>query len=160
MRSISATTRLPRSGEKNGREYIFLSPKEFLFRRKTGYFLEWKKVFVNYYGTPLAPVLAHLKKGKSVLLAIDVKGAKTVWQQYPNALKIFIKAPSLKILKERLSGRATEKPQDLQMRLRTARAELREASKYDYVVVNGRVDQALQELERILMQEVPAKQKR
>lgn len=156
VRSVSATTRPRRPGERPGKDYIFLSPKEFLSRRKTGYFLEWKKVFVHYYGTPLKPVLAFLMKGKNVLLAIDVQGAKTVWRKHRGCLKIFVKTPSLAVLKARLSGRATESRRDLEIRLRTAKKELKESKKYDYVVVNDSLRRCHKEVEKILQKELPA----
>ncbi len=154
VRSVSATTRLRRPGEKPGRDYLFLTQKEFLSRRKKGYFLEWKKVFVNYYGTPERPVLDCLRQGKNVLLAIDVQGAKTVARKDRQALRIFVKVPSWTELKKRLSGRGTEQKKDLQIRLRTARKEMKEAKGYDYVIVNDRLNRCYKELEGILQKEL------
>jgi guanylate kinase len=105
VKSISATTRLRRPEEKNGRDYIFLALKTFEQRIDQGYFLEWEKVFDNYYGTPKKHALALLHKGINVLLCIDVKGAKHLAQEFPDALKIFIKAPNMKVLEGRLRAR-------------------------------------------------------
>jgi guanylate kinase len=157
VRSISATTRPQRPGEREGRDYFFLTEDEFQLLRQQGFFLEWKKVFVNFYGTPLAAVQEQLKKGKNVLLAIDVQGARTVWRKNRKALKIFVKTPSMKILKERLCGRGSEKPKDLAVRLLTARKELAEAKKYDYVIINDRIVRCYKELERVLLKELTAK---
>ena len=99
VKSISATTRSKRPGEVQGRDYMFLSKKTFEERIGKGYFLEWEKVFDHYYGTPKKQALGLLNKGIHVLLCIDVKGAKTVGDEFPHALKIFIKAPSMKAWK-------------------------------------------------------------
>ena len=105
VKSISATTRNKRPGEKPGKDYLFLNRKTFEDRIKKGYFLEWEKVFDHYYGTPKKQALNLLKKGTNVLLCIDVKGARTVAREFPEALKVFIKAPSMKILAARLKAR-------------------------------------------------------
>jgi len=154
VRSVSATTRPRRPGEREGRDYFFLTQKEFLARRKKGCFLEWKKVFTNYYGTPLAPVKEFLKSGKNVLLAIDVQGAKMVWRRSPRALKIFVQTPSFAVLKQRLSGRGTENSAELAIRLKTAKAELREAKYYDYILINDSLSRCCAELEKILLAEL------
>ena len=95
VKSISATTRPKRPGEKNGRDYVFLTPKMFEHKISQGHFLEWQKVFGNYYGTPRRQAEALLNKGMNVLLCIDVKGARVVCREFPQALKIFIKTPSM-----------------------------------------------------------------
>ena len=136
VKSISATTRPRRKGEISGRDYLFLGKKDFLEKQKTGYFLESQKVFDYYYGTPAKNVEDLLKKGKYVLLCIDVKGARVVWRKYPDAVKIFVKVPTMRILRERLRKRGTENFKDLSVRLKTARQELRQAKQYDCVLVN------------------------
>src|SRR3990167_10236337 len=118
MKSISATTRPRRSGEKNGRDYLFLTRKQFLDKIRKGYFLEWQKVFDHYYGTPGNYVERLLKKDKNVLLCIDVKGAAVVRRACPEAVTVFIKAPSLSILKKRLKARGSESAEDLRLRLK------------------------------------------
>lgn len=148
VKSISATTRDKREGEKHGKDYLFLDRKTFEGRIKKDYFLEWEKVFDNYYGTPKRQVLNLLKKGKSVLLCIDVKGAKRIREDFPEAVSIFIKTPSLQVLQDRLGQRASETAESLKLRLNVARHELKEAKHYDHVIINGRLDKAFLELMR------------
>ena len=156
VKSISATTRPKRPGEKNGRDYLFLTPKMFEHKIRQGHFLEWQKVFGNYYGTPKRQATTLLNKGTNILLCIDVKGARVVWKEFPGALKIFIKTPSMKVLRERLTRRASESRETLATRLHVARRELKEARQYDYVVVNGHLDHAARDLERIVRRELVA----
>lgn len=148
VKSISVTTRPRREREVHGRDYIFMERKDFLKKQKAGYFLESQKVFDYYYGTPRKNVEALLKAGKYVLLCIDVKGAKVVWRKQPDALKVFIKTPTLKVLKERLKKRGTENPKDLAVRLKTARKELQQAKHYDCVLVNDDLRNTCARLER------------
>lgn len=150
VKSISATTRTRRTGERQGRDYLFLTPAVFEQRINKGYFLEWEKVFDNYYGTPKRQALNLLKKGKHVLLCIDVKGARQIRREFSDALSIFIKTPSMKVLKQRLMARASESEASLQLRLEVARKELKEAKNYDHVVKNGRLDKACRELVAIV----------
>lgn len=154
VKSISATTRPKRLGEKNGRDYLFLTKKDFLTKRRAGYFLEWQKVFDNYYGTPNKFVQELLRSGKSVLLCIDVKGAKVVRRKCPDAVKIFIKTPSWGILKKRLENRNSESRKDLQLRLRVAKKEMQEAKFYDHIVVNDVLPSALKKLQLIVAAEI------
>ena len=154
VKSISATTRNKRPGERDGRDYLFLSKQVFEARIKKNYFLEWERVFDNYYGTPKTEALNLLKKGVNVLLCIDVKGAKTVAQEFPEALKIFIKAPSMKILEQRLRARGSESKESLDLRLKVARRELKEAGNYDHVIINADLRKAEQDLEQIVCSEL------
>jgi len=154
VKSISATTRSKRPGERDGRDYLFLSAKTFEERIKKGYFLEWEKVFDQYYGTPKKQALELLKKGINVLLCIDVKGAKTVAREFPQALKIFIKAPSMKILEKRLRDRGSESRGNMEVRLKIARRELKEAKYYDHVVINADLNKALGQLQQIVCHEL------
>ena len=154
VKSISATTRIKRAGERSGKDYLFLSTKAFEGRIKKGYFLEWEKVFDHYYGTPKKQALNLLKKGINVLLCIDVKGAKTVAQEFPQALKIFIKAPSMKVLEARLKARGSESHKSLEARLKVARRELKEAKYYDYVVINADLNKALGQMRQIVYNEL------
>ena len=152
-KSISATTRPKRSGERHGRDYLFISPKMFAHKRRKGHFLESMKVFDNYYGTPAKNVRDLLKQGKNVLLCIDVKGAKVVRRKFPQAVSIFVKAPSLAVLKKRLKSRGSEDPATAALRLKVAREELKQAKTYKYVIVNDRLDHAFRMLKRIVAQE-------
>ena len=148
VKSVSVTTRPRRAGEVPGRDYIFMGQKGFLGKQADGHFLESQKVFDSYYGTPARNVEQFLRKGKHVLLCIDVKGAREIWRKRPDAFKIFIKTPTVKVLKDRLKRRATENPKDLAFRLKTARKELAQAKYYDFVVVNDDLKKAYRKLEK------------
>jgi guanylate kinase len=148
VKSISATTRPKRPGERQGKDYLFLTIPMFESRIDKGYFLEWERVFNNYYGTPKRQVLNLLKKGKHVLLCIDVKGARHVRQEFPEAFSVFIKTPTLKILEKRLKERASESHENLQVRLKVARQELKESKQYSCVIVNERLAKAVRDLEK------------
>ncbi len=154
VKSISVTTRPRRPGEKNGRDYLFTEPEDFQKKIREGFFLEWEKVFDNYYGTPKIIFRELLDKGKHVLLCIDVKGAKSVMEQFPGAVSVFISVPSLDELRRRLEQRGSEASRSLDMRIETARRELLEAGRYDFVVVNDDLDRACSELESILAKEI------
>ncbi|MFA6378201.1 MAG: guanylate kinase [Candidatus Omnitrophota bacterium] len=156
VKTISATTRKKRAGERHGQHYLFLTEKQFLNNIKKGYFLEWQKVFTDYYGTPKAQAEKILKTGKNILLCIDVKGAKIVFKAFKDAVGLFIKAPSLSILKKRLQKRGTESAQALARRLDIARREMKEAKHYRYLVVNTDVKKAVQKLKRIVIEELKA----
>ncbi len=150
IRSISATTRLPRGKERHGQEYLFLSKKMFEHKIRAGHFLEWAKVFDNFYGTPLKEVRENLAAGKSVLLCIDVQGARAVKKKIPEAVLIFVSPPSLKELEKRLLKRGTDTKEAVALRLKIAREELAQAKKYDHLIVNDRLDRAARELENVV----------
>ena len=156
-KTVSVTTRQKRPGEKHSRDYFFVTPKMFAFKRKQDHFLEWEKVFDNYYGTPKTQVQALLRKGKDVLLCIDVKGAETVCRKFPQAVKISIKTPSFSVLKKRLADRKSEARMSLALRLKVAREELRQAKTFDYIVVNGHLETAYQKLRSIVHKELHKK---
>ena len=122
----------------------------FKHKIRTGQFLEWMKVFDNYYGTPMKNVRAALAKGKNVLLCIDVKGAAVVRKKVPDALTIFVKTPTLQELRRRLEGRGTDTRASVALRLKTAREELKDAVQYDHVVVNDKLERAFKELKVLL----------
>jgi len=144
--SVSATTRKPRSGEKQGVQYHFLEDQDFRDLARRGDFLEWAEVHGNLYGTPLDKVVEKRSQGQDVILEIDVKGARQVRSRDPDAVAIFVLPPSVEILEERLRGRATEGEAELQERLRNAQEESREKDDFDYVVLNDDLDRAAQEL--------------
>ena len=150
VRSISVTTRFPRPGEKNGRDYIFVSPKMFLFRRRRGHFLESEKVFGNYYGTPARNVFKLIDSGKNVLLCIDVNGAKHIQQKFPDAIEIFIKTSSKGILKQRLKKRGSEDKETVLLRLQRAEKELKESKKFDHIIINDYLPKAYRNLEKLI----------
>ena len=160
VKSVSATTRSRRTGERPGRDYIFLSLKTFLAKQAAGHFLEAQKVFDSYYGTPARNVARLLRKGKYVLLCIDVKGAKVVRQKCPDTLKVFIRTPTLAVLKERLKKRGTESPQDLKTRLNTARHELAQVKYYDYVIINDNLAKAYRKLEGWVCRQIKGRSQR
>lgn len=151
-RVVTATTRAPRTGEKNGRDYHFWTDKQFLSAVKKGQMLEWAKVHAHYYGIPKSSVNNLLKKGIYPVLVIDVQGAKTVSAKYPQAVKIFIVPPSLKVLKERIAARK-DNTQDVALRLATAKKELKEIKYYDYVVLNDDLKQAVTDVQQIIRAE-------
>ena len=148
--SISATTRRPRKGEKDGKDYHFLKKVEFLRRISRNDFLEWENNFGHLYGTPRGPVEKALSKGKDIMLAIDVKGAMQVKKAYPSAILIFLRPPSMILLKKRLSGRKTESPKTQRERLRIAKKELTYLKKYDHIIVNDKLDKAVKTLRSII----------
>jgi guanylate kinase len=154
VKIVSVTTRLPRPCERDGRDYFFVSRPMFFYKKRAGHFLESQKVFDNDYGTPKKDVQDFLMAGKNVLLCIDVKGARIICRKFPEAVKIFIKTISLAALKERLLRRGSESPRKIRMRLNMAREELKEAGKYDYMVINENLCKAYQSLERIILSEI------
>jgi guanylate kinase len=153
--SISATTRSPRAGEIDGREYHFMTREEFSRRRERGEFLECKEVFGrgDWYGTLRGPVTAGLQAGKWVVLEIDVEGAMMVLDQLP-AITVFLHPGSQEILERRLRQRGTESEESIQRRLEVARQEMTLLSRYRYEVINNEVAQAVEEICQILHDEM------
>ncbi len=148
--TVSATTRKPREGEVEGVNYYFLTRDEFERRVEAGAFVEWAEVHGNCYGTLVSEVESKLASGNSLILEIDVQGALQVKKRFPDAVLVFIKPPSLEILRERLVGRGSETPESLELRLADAQGELELADRYDDVVVNDDLDRATEELVRVL----------
>ena len=144
--SVSATTRKPREGERNGVHYYFVSVSEFDDMRRSGEFLEWAETVGNFYGTPKAPVLDKLSEGKDVLLEIDVKGARQIKTAYPDCVTVFVLPPSEAELERRLKGRGTETEEQVKARLALAVKEIGESSEFDYRVVNADIDSAVAEV--------------
>lgn len=137
--SVSATTRAPRSGEEDGREYFFVDDAGFDRLLATDGLLEWAAFAGNRYGTPSAPVRERLAAGTPVLLEIEVQGARQVRDTVPGALLVFLAPPSWEVLEARLSGRGTESPEAVARRLAAAREELAAAAEFDQVLVNADV---------------------
>ncbi|MBU1229671.1 MAG: guanylate kinase [Proteobacteria bacterium] len=144
--SISCTTRAPRGGERQGEQYHFLTREEFLARREAGYFAEWAEVHGNLYGTPRVPVEELLADGRDVLFDIDVQGALQLKGTFPQGLFVFILPPSLPELERRLRGRGTDSEEDIARRLGNALGELRQAGRFDYLIVNDDLVEAADEL--------------
>jgi guanylate kinase len=148
--SISATTRVPRPGEVDGRDYHFLTSAEFEHRVKAGDFLEHATYSGNRYGTLREEVDRRLADGASVVLEIEVQGARQVRDAMPEAVQIFIAPPSPEVLRERLERRGTDAREAIEERLRTAESELEARDEFPHVVVNDDLQKAASELERLV----------
>ncbi len=150
--SVSATTRPPRAGERDGLDYHFISLEDFERRRAAGEFLECCQVYgrQHWYGTLVAEVAPRMASGQWVVLEIDVEGTLSVLTKYPEAITIFVEPSHPDQLLERLQGRGTESPEAMARRLEVARRELLEAHRYRYRVVNENVDEALDGVQGIL----------
>jgi len=148
--SVSCTTRRPRINEIEGENYFFKTHDQFQWMLKQNQFLEYAKVFDNYYGTPLPKVEELRNVGKDVILEIDVQGALKVKEKVQDAVLIFVVPPTLKDLKQRLMHRATETDDQINKRFATAYLELGYAKDYDYIVVNDIVEKAVRQIESIL----------
>ncbi len=156
VQSISYTTRPPRLTERNGEDYYFVTKKEFFEMNRKNRFLEWANVFGQYYGTPKKEVGEHQRRGRNVLLLIDVQGAKKVKKTKPDAVFIFLAPPSKQELKRRLEKRATDSKKEITKRLRVATQELKELndlSLCDYRMVNRDIDTAREVLKGIITAE-------
>ena len=147
--SVSCTTRQPRQGEVDGKDYIFLSREEFEKRRCQGYFAEWAEVHGNFYGTPLEPVKKCLHQGKDLLFDIDVQGAAQLKLSLAEAMFLFILPPSLEELEHRLRGRGLDDEPTIERRLANAKTEILEARWYDAMIVNDNLDQAYDTLRSV-----------
>ena len=150
MLSISCTTRKPREGEVDGVNYFYISQEEFSHCIEEDKFLEWAEFAGNKYGTKKKFIKECLDKGMNVILEIETKGALQVKEKMPDAVLIFIVPPSLDELETRLRGRHTEDEETIQKRLSEVKKELESAKKYDYQVVNDKVENAILKLEEII----------
>jgi len=148
--SISYTTRAPRPGEQDGREYFFTSVEDFVARRDAGEFLEWAEVFGNYYGTSRLQIGEQMAAGTDVLLEIDWQGAQQVKKQFPHAVGIFILPPSIPALEERLRKRGQDEPHVITRRILAAGGEIAHAPEFEYVIINQDFTVALSELSAIV----------
>ncbi|NJM57495.1 MAG: guanylate kinase [Synechococcales cyanobacterium RU_4_20] len=148
--SISATTRSPRPGEVDGVHYYFKSRELFQSLIAADELLEWAEFAGNWYGTPRLPVLEQVKAGKLVVLEIELEGARQVRQTFPEAFQIFVLPPSLEVLEARIRGRGQDSEEAIARRLARAQIELAAADEFDLQIVNGRLAEALQELESAL----------
>jgi guanylate kinase len=144
--SVSATTRAPRPGEQDGLDYHFLSDAEFARRVAAGEFVEWAEYSGRRYGTLRSELERHLAEGRPVVLEIEVQGARQVRRTLPEALQVFIAPPSLEALRARLVGRGTDDEEQVAARLRTAEEELAAQHEFGHVVVNDRLEDAVEEL--------------
>jgi len=146
--SVSATTRAPRTGERDGIHYFFHSKERFHELVQSGGLLEWAKFAGNYYGTPRQPVSERVAKGIPVLLEIELEGARQVRNSLPEATQIFLAPPSIEELENRIRGRGTEAEEAIQRRLKRAKEELAAQTEFDAVIVNDDLETALAVLEK------------
>ncbi len=153
--SVSATTRAPRPGEREGVHYFFHSPETFEALVEGGGLLEWARFAGNGYGTPRAAVEERLARGIPVLLEIELEGARQVRRHCPEAFQVFVRPPSLAELERRIRGRGTDSEEAIVRRLARAEEELQAEPEFDAVVVNHELPQAVAELERLMGLEVP-----
>ncbi|MBP8598082.1 MAG: guanylate kinase [Selenomonas sp.] len=151
--SISATTRKPRTGEIDGQNYYFLNKATFEKMIGDGGFLEYANVYGNYYGTPLGKIEERLAAGEDILLEIDTQGALNVMKKCPEGLFIFLLPPSIGELERRIRGRGSETEDSLGKRLGAAKAEIAIGKKYDYIVVNDTVKNAVKHIKSIMIAE-------
>jgi guanylate kinase len=151
--SVSYTTRKPRGNEKPGESYVYITRKEFEERREHGEFLEQAEVFGNYYGTNRNVLEQAEREGKDLILDIDVQGARQLKESLPEAVSIFVLAPSRDILEQRLRARSEDAEEVIQRRLRDAAEEIRNYTQYDYVLVNHQLEESVATLAAIVRAE-------
>lgn len=148
--SISATTRAPRPGEEDGREYFFLQREQFEKKIAENGLIEYARYCDNYYGTPREYVEKQLEAGRDVILEIEIQGALKVKKQYPDALLLFVMPPSAEELRRRLTGRGTETEEVIEKRMRRASEEAEGIENYEYIVINDDLDTCVRELHEII----------
>ncbi|HEV8168384.1 MAG TPA: guanylate kinase [Pyrinomonadaceae bacterium] len=151
--SVSYTTRAPRLGEANGREYFFVNRDTFDEMVAAGEFLEWACVHGNFYGTAKNQIIEDTAAGADIILEVDVQGAASVRQLLMDSVSIFILPPSYDVLRQRLIARGTDSPEELELRLRNAPEELKQYSAFDYVIINDEIDRAVGQLASIIYAE-------
>ena len=148
--SISATTRQPRPGEENGREYFFVTREAFLKMAEDTALIEHAQYVENYYGTPREYVEKQLASGRDVILEIEIQGALRIKEQYPDALLLFVTPPSAEELKRRLTNRGTESAEVIEARLKRAAEEAEGVEAYDYIVVNDELEACTERLHQLI----------
>lgn len=158
--SVSYTTRAPRTGERDGVDYHFVDTEDFLGVRDSGGLLENAEVYGRHYGTPRAPVEAALREGRSIVLDIDVQGARQVRERMPQAVFIFILPPSLDVLLSRLRTRGTDSEAVIQRRLAEADAQLHGCGEYGYLVMNDALESATAQLTGVFVAELSRRERR
>lgn len=151
--SISATTRAPRAGEENGREYFFKTVEEFEKMIAKEDLIEYAKYVDNYYGTPRTYVEEQLERGRDVILEIEIQGALKVKEKFPETLLLFVTPPSAAELKRRLEGRGTETPEVIASRMKRAREEAEYMDRYDYLIINDDLNECVEEMHQIIQGE-------
>lgn len=152
--SVSVTTRKPRPGETDGKDYVFVDAARFLAMREAGELLEWAPVFDNFYGTPRKPVEAAIAAGEDVLFDIDWQGTQQLYEKMPGDLvRVFVLPPTAKMLEERLRSRAQDPPEVVAKRMAKAAGEISHWAEYDYVIVNDTLESSIDGLKSILCAE-------
>ena len=149
--SISATTRAPRAGEEDGREYFFITKEAFEQKIAENGLIEYARYCENYYGTPRDYVEKQLEAGRDVILEIEIQGALKIRKQFPTALLLFVMPPNVEELKHRLTGRGTETPEVIDRRLARAAEEAEGKDRYDYIVVNDDLETCVEQLHEIIL---------
>ncbi len=149
--SVSMTTRDPRPGETEGKEYFFVSKEEFEKKIEENGLIEYAAYCDNYYGTPREYVEKQLEKGKDVILEIEIQGALKVKEKFPTALLMFVMPPSAEELKKRLEGRGTETPEVIAKRLKRATEEAEGIEKYDFIVINDKLDECVEQMHGLIL---------
>ena len=149
--SVSYTTRAPRAGEVNGKDYHFVSREAFVAMQMRGEFLESAEVYGNFYGTSQTWITQENAKGRDILLEIDWQGAGQVRRSFPRAISIFILPPSLDALRLRLTGRGTDHADVIARRLAAARVDVAHVAEFDYVIINDVLNEALRELDAVVL---------
>lgn len=151
--SVSATTRAPRPGEVEGREYFFRTVEEFEKMIAKEDLIEYAKYVDNYYGTPRTYVEEQLERGRDVILEIEIQGALKVKEKFPETLLLFVTPPSAAELKRRLEGRGTETPEVIASRMKRAREEAEYMDRYDYLIINDDLNECVEEMHQIIQGE-------
>jgi guanylate kinase len=152
-RSVSYTTRVPREGEKDGEDYIFVSDEEFNKMKENGEFLEWEENFGNSYGTSRRQIEELLASGLDVIMSIDVKGARTAKKEFPESISVFVMPPSIQELETRLRRRKTDEETQVAIRLRESKKEVAASDEYDFLVVNNKLEDAVEEVKQVIEKE-------
>ncbi|HIJ41965.1 MAG TPA: guanylate kinase [Deltaproteobacteria bacterium] len=151
--SISNTTRLPRKGEMDGKDYHFVSRDVFEKMIEEGHFLEWAEVYGNLYGTSFSTLEEKLASGSDILLDLDTQGGKNIRSRFPNSVLIFLLPPSLEILENRLRKRATDSEEVIGRRMREAVCDIRNCTWYDYLIINDDLEAAIRETAAVILSE-------
>jgi guanylate kinase len=151
--SVSHTTRRPRKGEKDGRDYLFVSHKTFDTLVKEDAFVEWARVYNEFYGTSVASIEVKLAKDNDVLLDLDVQGAGNIKKIFKDSTLIFLLPPSEKTLMDRLTGRGTDSDRVIKTRIQMAREEIRNCAWFDYIIINDDLETAIEEARAIIVAE-------
>jgi len=149
--AVSATTRKPRGAEQEGVDYYFITKQEFENKIREQAFLEWAEVHGHFYGTLKSQVVACMEQGRNIILDIDVQGGLSVKQQIEESVLIFLMPPSIHVLEKRLRSRGTDDGETIRHRLNAAAQEIKAAEQYDYIVFNHEIDQAVQDIQKIII---------